>query len=171
MSTLSVTDAAALWRQMAGALSYVHMHCIVHDDVKPENIMWHGQGRHSVLLDFGAAIFHPGKAPVSFNASGTPAYAPPEYLLRRKGPEGDVWALGVTMLFAMGSVKLPSGAWILPHALEGREEPRREMVSWLAEIDSLRSAVQAQQPLVARMLVADPDLRIESSELVQEIRS
>jgi serine/threonine protein kinase len=154
---------------MAGVLAYLHAQSIIHDDVKPENIMWHDEERKSVLLDFGAAIHQPNDAPVAFSPSGTPPYTPPEFLQERKGPEGDVWALGITVLFARGFVKLPDGEWMLPHALEGRKEAREEMIEWLVEIDQWRQRLKDDETVLAMMLEEDPDVRIPSSRLVKEL--
>lgn len=87
---------------MPGVLAHLHSTCsLMHDDVKPENIMWDPVSRNGVLVDLGAALNHKALPDDFFNPSGTPPYAPPEYLRRRKGRAGDVWALGVTMFFCV----------------------------------------------------------------------
>lgn len=63
-----------------------------------------------VLIDFGAA-FYLKDAP-EFNPSGTPSYVAPEFLQRHRGKEMDVWALGMTMLWALGRMELPDGEGI-----------------------------------------------------------
>ncbi|ROW10167.1 hypothetical protein VMCG_01855 [Cytospora schulzeri] len=157
-STLTPSDCAILWTQMSGVLAHLHYTCfLIHDDVKPENIM--------VLIDFGAALDRKLLPDGFFNPSGTPPYAPPEYLKRRKGMEGDVWALGVTMLFAFGCLPLPDGAWILPEVFE-REEVRREMVEWLDEVEGWRGKLAGgDKVLLVEMLEADPVRRIGSKDL------
>jgi serine/threonine protein kinase len=172
MSTVSTSDVTALWSQVAKALDYLHVRRIMHDDVKPDNIMWHTETSHAVLMDFGAASFHPKSEQPHFNPSGTPPYAPPEYLDRRKGPASDVWALGVTILFAMGYIRLPVGAWILPHALEGKDDskPRKQMLEWLSDVKLWAEKLHSEQETLARMLNPNPDERITSSDLAHQLQ-
>lgn len=169
-STLSPPDCATLWAQMSSALAHLHSTCcLIHDDVKPENIMWNPVSQNSILVDFGAALNRKVLPAGFFNPSGTPPYAPPEYLQRRKSSEGDVWALGVTMLFAFGYLPLPDGAWILPEAFE-KEGVRRDMVDWLNEVEGWRRRLAGgEKGLLAEMLEADPDGRVGSKELARRL--
>ncbi|KUI74498.1 Calcium-dependent protein kinase 16 [Cytospora mali] len=169
-STLPPSDCAILWTQMSGVLAHLHDTCsLIHDDVKPENIIWDPVSRNSVLIDFGAALNLKVLPEEFFNPSGTPPYAPPEYLRRRKGREGDVWALGVAMLFALGRLPLPNGDWILPEVFE-KEDVRREMVEWLDEVEGCRTAlVGGGDILLAEMLEPDFVNRIGSGELVRRL--
>jgi serine/threonine protein kinase len=173
-STLSSEDSTTLWKQISGALAHLHASSITHDDVKPDNIMWDPPTHHSVLIDFGAALNHKVLPPGWFSPSGTPSYAPPEFLQRRKGNAGDVWALGVTMLFAFGYIKLPDGEWILPHVFE-QELVLEEMKSWLGEVEDWRRKVlagkNASDGLLAGMLEQDPDKRIVAVELELRLKA
>lgn len=156
-----------LWGQISSALAYLHANSITHDDVKPDNIMWDLTTQHSVLIDFGAALNHKELPADWFNPSGTPPYAPPEYLQRRKGSAGDVWALGVTMLFAFKYVKLPDGDWILPHTFED-EVVLDEMKGWLSEIEAWRKQLaNGHHDLIADMLEQNPGKRIIAADLEQ----
>jgi serine/threonine protein kinase len=146
---------------------------IIHDDIKPDNIMYSSSTLHCSLIDFGAAYNVEKVGKGYFNTSGTPPYAPPEYLKRTKGEEGegDVWALGVTMLFAIGEVELPAGDWILPHALEGGK-PRVEMETWLKRVQELGQDLESrggEWEVVRRMVRVDMGLRISSEELDREV--
>ncbi|KXH37085.1 hypothetical protein CSIM01_00147 [Colletotrichum simmondsii] len=194
--TLSHSDALAIWSQIASALSHLHSNCnIIHDDVKPENIIFFSPSLHSpqreehpqphaVLLDFGAAIPLPITLPSSstspspslniWSPSGTPPYAPPEFLHRHKSHASDIWGLGVTLLFCFGYIPLPTGSWILPHVFED-EAVKQEMVAWLDEVEELRTSLggsgDAGKVLLARMLERDPEVRIGSSEIVRLLES
>lgn len=69
---------------------------VVHNDVKPENILQ--VGGSWLLGDLGIAS-PPGREGVSARAGSLP-YLVPEYLAdarRGKHPPGDVWALGVVL--------------------------------------------------------------------------
>lgn len=165
ISTLPSGDSTTLWKQISGALAHLHANAITHDDVKPDNIMWDPATQHSVLIDFGAALNHKVLPTDWFNPSGTPPYAPPEFLERRKGNAGDVWALGVTMLFAFKYIKLPDGNWILPHVFE-EDLVLEEMKSWLTEVEGWRNVLLGRHDsLVAEMLEQDPDKRIVAAEI------
>ncbi|WYZ44064.1 hypothetical protein EsH8_VII_000500 [Colletotrichum jinshuiense] len=171
-TTLSPADADLVWSHVSGALAYLHSRSILHDDVKPDNIIFSPAAPHprAVLIDFGAALVNPSFLPSGgWTPSGTPPYAPPEFLQRRKGYAGDIWGLGVTMLFCLGRVPLPDGEWILPHVFED-EAVRGEMVAWLGRVEELRGAeVGGERGLLAEMLNPDPDARIGSGELARRL--
>ena len=166
-STITRSACEVLLRQMSSALAYLHAKSIVHDDVKPDNIMWSNEQNRAVLIDFGAA-FDPSSLPQKhFEPSGTPSYVSPEFLNRRKSDKGDVWALGIVILFALGIITLPSGAWFLPSVFrEGKDQ--RQMKDWLDVIGRLTREVAEMQPLVVKMLETDPDKRISSGALRDE---
>ncbi|XP_014669540.1 PREDICTED: MAP kinase-activated protein kinase 2-like [Priapulus caudatus] len=90
-------EAAAIVRQIAEAIAYLHGMNIAHRDLKPENLLYTDKGKHATLklTDFGFA-----KETQNFNSLQTPCYTPyyvaPEVL----GPEHydkscDMWSLGV----------------------------------------------------------------------------
>ncbi|KAI0121333.1 kinase-like domain-containing protein [Xylariales sp. AK1849] len=162
-SQLTPSDCATIWSQMASGLAYLHSMSIIHDDVKPDNIMWSGEHKRSVLIDFGAALLNMPEG--YFNPSGTPSYAPPEFLSQKKGAKDDIWALGITMLFAFGYTPLPRGGWLLPAVWDAANNARLSMLQWLAQVEQLRDVMKRDNPLAAAMLDADPDARISSSEL------
>lgn len=165
-STLSRADGTIVLRQLASALAHIHAHGIVHDDVKPDNIMWASvPTSRAVLIDFGAAL-NLAHLP-SFNPSGTPSYVPPEFLDKRKGVEGDIWGLGVVMLFVWGNVTLPDGDWLLPGVWdEGGDVKMRQ---WLGIIGTLTAQERAKGGILGHMLEEDPDKRIRSDELVTRL--
>ena len=159
-STLSRSACDLVLNQMANALAYLHFNLVVHNDVKPENIIH----RRAVLIDFGAA-FNPTALPQEdFVSSGTPSYVSPEFLQKGKGEKGDVWAFGAVMLFVLGWVALPDGDWFLPNVFE-EGKGLRQMKDWLEAITRLGREVADKHPLLAKMLEADPDDRIGSREM------
>ncbi|KAI1842164.1 hypothetical protein JX266_011697 [Neoarthrinium moseri] len=166
-STLSADDSNVVLTQMASALAHLHRRSVIHDDVKPDNIMWSSSQQRSVLIDFGAAIIDMPEG--YFNPSGTPSYAPPEFLKKRKDAKGDIWGLGVTMLFAFGYVALPDGEWLLPAVFE-EGTPRREMLEWLAEVEIMKHRTERGNPLLAAMLETDLGKRIGNSVSFTEFK-
>lgn len=168
-SMISATYGTIIWFQMASALHHIHMRNVIHDDVKPDNIMWSPVHQRAVLIDFGAASSDP---PLNwFNESGTPSYAAPEYLIRHKSSASDVWGLGITMLFVFGHVPLPDGKWILPVALKEGTEARMEMETWLTEVETVRSQIGKEKAMVMlyNMLNPDPSSRVNSGSVAASV--
>jgi serine/threonine protein kinase len=161
----------ALFSQMANALRYIHANLITHDDVKPENIVWSTELRRAVLIDFGAALDYNTVPASFFNPSGTPPYVPPEFLQKIKHAKGDIWALGLVMLFALRHISLPDGGWHLPAVTAEDGPDRQRLRQWFEQIGQLRAELTTAEPLIYRML--DPDLgaRINSSDLVQQLQA
>lgn len=109
----SRVDAARILRDVASALHYLHSRRLVHNDIKPANILY-APDRGAVLCDFGLT----SAAGSPSTTGGTPFYVPPEFIgARARGAPSDVWALGVTMLYVLR--KLP-----FPDARAGRAHPR-----------------------------------------------
>jgi serine/threonine-protein kinase 11 len=87
--------AAAIFAQVVSGLRHLHSVGIVHQDIKPSNILVTDAGEAKVA-DFG--IGH--RFASAHDVIGTPAYQPPEILdegVLRDPVKEDVWSLGVTM--------------------------------------------------------------------------
>ncbi|OTA05955.1 hypothetical protein A9Z42_0066720 [Trichoderma parareesei] len=95
-SSMKPSEAKRILCNVSSALAYLSRREIVHHDIKPANITYSAK-RGAVLIDFGMAA----SVTDSRTMGGTPHFVPPEYVDARigsRGPPGDVWALGVTML-------------------------------------------------------------------------
>ncbi|XP_030578790.1 LOW QUALITY PROTEIN: hormonally up-regulated neu tumor-associated kinase homolog A-like, partial [Archocentrus centrarchus] len=95
-------------RQLVLAVEHLHRAGVVHRDLKIENLLLDEQDNIK-LIDFGlsncAGIL--GYSDPFSTQCGSPAYAAPELLSRKKyGPKVDVWSIGVNM-YAMLTGTLP----------------------------------------------------------------
>jgi len=100
---LDFERALHLHAELASALDCLHLHDVLHADIKPENVGIDDRG-HVKLLDFGLSIClqpdlhfnnHTGRLEV-VTETGTLAYASPEILKRKPhGIEADWWSFGV----------------------------------------------------------------------------
>lgn len=105
---LSESDIRSYFFQLLDAVSYMHSKCIVHKDIKLENILV-TKGRIR-LIDFGFSRRFVKGAPTLKDNKGSLHYAAPEIWngLHYEGPSVDVWAMGVT-LFLLTTGFFPFG--------------------------------------------------------------
>ncbi len=119
-------DEAGLWRfikDVAAGLAYLHHKNVVHQDIKPDNILIDDEGSF-LITDFG--ISKQLKATMraqstTMSAAGSISYMGPERFasVPQTLPASDVWSLGATVYHlacgeppfnAMGGVLLRNGA-------------------------------------------------------------
>ena len=89
---------AVIGARVAEALDYVHFNKLLHRDVKPANIMVSRDGEVK-LMDFGIAKDRTASDLTRDGMLvGSPSYIAPELLAGEPAdPQGDIWALGVTL--------------------------------------------------------------------------
>ncbi len=135
IGTVEVLDIAV---QLALALRAIHAAGVVHQDIKPANIILTRAGVVKVI-DFGIAVFTgaPSEGAPSEDALvrppvlGSPNYMSPERLLRRPAdPRSDLFSLGI-VLYEMATGVLPfkadSPGETLSNVLDARIVPVLEM--------------------------------------------
>jgi len=87
--------------RMLNALKYIHFHGVVHGDLKPQNVIIKAEDHTVILVDFGLAMVKPQKK--SASVGYTDLFCPPE---QKTGspliPESDFYALGMTLIYALG---------------------------------------------------------------------
>ncbi len=84
---------------VGNALSYAHDHGLVHQDIKPDNILL-GDFGEVLVLDWGSATQWPTTG--TSKLYGTPIYMSPEQARREQStPLSDVYCLGATLFHAL----------------------------------------------------------------------
>lgn len=116
VTTMEVPEAVSLAAEVAHTLVYIHEKGYIHNDVKPDNVLFRyplevGRQYTPVLIDFGIAA-----KKQKVQDAGSVHFMAPERLAETRGeipPEAiedptkaDVWAIGV-LLYRMISGKLP----------------------------------------------------------------
>lgn len=180
-------DGLRILCDIAEALAYLHGRHLVHNDIKPANVLY-STARGAVLCDFGLST--PAANPPS--GGGTPYYVPPEFIGQNlRGPASDVWALGVTMLYVLRKIQYPDARAHRNHArplywqiaainnpnvnhrrVGNGQSAATQMRDWLVEIFDARKTLDARDTLervVSEMLDPQPQKRITMAKVVQEL--
>ena len=89
-------DAARTIERLASALSYAHRKGVIHRDLKPDNILFDGDGA-PFISDFGIAKFSQSQSDLTGSGIiGTPAYMSPEQATGDSlDHRSDIYGLGV----------------------------------------------------------------------------
>ncbi|MEO3871468.1 serine/threonine-protein kinase [Nonomuraea sp. B12E4] len=91
---------AAVGLRVLSALEVAHAHGMLHQDVKPANILLDHDGS-AMLTDFGIAVSMGGHG-ARFGGGGSLGYMAPERLNEQpSGPESDLWSLGAGLYTAV----------------------------------------------------------------------
>ena len=148
-------------------LMHAHDRKVIHQDVKPGNIMIRDVDHRALWIDFGSASIL-GKSDPGYNgAAKTLSYVAPERMdgSKRGNPATDLYSLGV-MLYEAALGKSP---WVIPSKLSFQEylghlyNLKMELRVDLSELDS------SQAKLVKSLLSPDPKRRPTAQQALKLI--
>ncbi|HXT02004.1 MAG TPA: protein kinase, partial [Elusimicrobiota bacterium] len=151
---LRPAEAVSYLRQIAMALDHAHSAGVVHQDLKPANIMVAGD--RAKVMDFGIArrVQETMSTLSRVEVAGTPAYMAPEQEMGGVvTPAADVFALGAcTYELLTGRVPFPGGAMMMK--AEKKFRPASEVTPTLPA---------AADAVIGRALEPDPAARWPSA--------
>jgi transcriptional regulator with GAF, ATPase, and Fis domain/serine/threonine protein kinase len=130
------------------ALCAVHDAGLVHGDVKPDNVLVHGEHGEAVLVDFGFARA-PGMTPLR----GTPRYMAPEMFLGMLTQAADVYALGVALYELAGGESVSAHASKPLPALSSLSSAFMELIALFTEQSAEKRPSDAREALSALLLL------------------
>jgi serine/threonine protein kinase len=162
---ITIADAVAIARQVAGALAEAHRHDLLHRDIKPENLMLEAGVIDRVrVVDFGLArrIVEDHKLTATGFALGTPGYMAPEQTRGVRALDGRV------DIFALGCVLYECLAGFAPFA--GENPLAIQIKVLLTEPPPLGEVAEIPDALariVGKMMAKEPDARPASMREVE----
>lgn len=166
----SVEAMRAIVEQIARGLMALHRLDMLHQDLRPENVMIDGAGTVKII-DFGS-VRVAGIAEIETrvgqpNILGTEQYTAPEYFLGETGsPQSDMFSLGV-IAYEMLSGRLPYGSQV---SRCRTKEAQRRLV-YASVLDPLREIPAWMDATLERAVRPNPERRYEQlSELVYDLR-
>ena len=155
-------DALEVVKQVAKALEYAHGHRLIHQDIKPDNIMLTAQGQVK-LADLGISkTFDEAEAETTpKRVMGTPHYMAPEAALgKRIDHRVDIYSLGAT-LYQLLTGKTPYSGTSATEVLKA------QVMDPFPPVQDLAPDVPDEVcDLVEQMTAKDPDQRLSTATAV-----
>lgn len=150
-------DLIRFLHDVAAGLEYLHDHNIIHQDIKPDNILL-DDNCNFLVTDFGISVDSNSNGLGDSNgmSGGTRAYMGPERFEGITNSASDIWALGATAIELLTG-NPPYG----DHGglLQAEGEPLPEMPKLQPEV----------KDIILRCLEKDPTKRIKATEIRQKI--
>jgi len=170
VNTFSESDVILFIAELVDVLEYIHRHNIYHRDIKPENIVLKissHKGLKLVLIDFDIARAQ-NRPTISLLEDGThffvgtPEYCAPEQFLNPQGvgASTDIFSTGILFYELLTGIK-PFINGNIPSMYDGGRFPKL----------SKHNISTPLYDLLCKMLVEDPDKRIKTNELREELQN
>ncbi|EIM79354.1 kinase-like protein [Stereum hirsutum FP-91666 SS1] len=159
------------FRSLLSGVQFLHEHGVVHNDIKPANILL-STSLIPVLVDFGFAERYELKSSKAFQSNltyGTPEYLSPERArgLPHDTRKSDVWSLGVTFF------EILVGRTPFEHVEGEQFETKEDLEKYWAR--TLRgkwvgkwTMSRAIEKLLKRMIQPNADLRCVTADAIED---
>ncbi|MEL6108965.1 MAG: protein kinase, partial [Planctomycetota bacterium] len=159
--------ATWIFQRLAGALAHSHARGVLHNDLKPSNVLIRNDGEPA-LLDFNLAHALSGQTPR--RVGGTLPYMAPETYQAMMGlhdqsrPHSDIYSLGVMMYeFVTGRLPYAKPTSIADIDLQAAVDQRRVPLSWETR-DNVSPGLKS---IIERCLAFNPEQRYSLAEQLQ----
>lgn len=173
-------DIWSLLADVASGLDYLHSQDVIHQDIKPDNILIDNNGR-CLISDFGISTKARStlrKSMMGNVSGGTTAYMAPERFSREPAPikASDIWSLGATIFELMtgnvpfgdlGGGMQKSGAEV-PYIKGNYSDELQYLVERMLSLETWDRPTAAQIALWAEKPNSRPKRDVVSNEPVQE---
>lgn len=162
---LSPAETIDIGRQLVSAVGHIASLELVHRDLKPDNILFRGDGATPVIVDFGLVRDLVGTSLTEtwhMRGPGTPFYAPPEQLRNEKAMidwRADQFSLGVVLAI--------SALGIHPYQEDGNTPTQTvELVANRGQqvVRFLEAATKSNFPFLIRMTAPWPVERFRTPD-------
>ena len=179
-SAMSLPTIMRLWCEVADALAYAHHMGILHQDIKPSNVLLSEAGE-AKLADFGIARAADAATAQDQTAAGTLLYMAPEQLRGQTlTASADIYSLGL-VAFEMLTGTLPDGHLDTQTMLRRRQQreltfddirrPLTQALSRRDQMDEIGASITDFARILHRCLRKNPRDRFKSAaQLVKLLR-
>lgn len=164
-----INDLHLILAKIVPVLYYLHSNGIIHNDMKPDNILLHNQTHSTNLIDFSASVLHK-----AFYSKCNYNFMAPEALFDGKvTTKSDMWGLGVTCLFYIFNMLICDRIGPMPpesHERHIRNYLKAQSVKseYLGFDEAKLSQNKPILNIIKSMLHFDPKKRISSVELFHD---
>ncbi|KAH9924299.1 uncharacterized protein BXZ73DRAFT_103586 [Epithele typhae] len=168
---VSESHAKEWFRSLLSGVEFLHKHGVVHNDIKPANILLSNENV-PVLVDFGFAERYDLQSSEAFHSNlsyGTPEYLSPERArgLPHDTRKSDVWSLGVTffeILVGRTMFELSEGEQFSTKADLEKYWARTLRGKWVGTWTMSKGV----EKLLRRMVLPNADLRCTASQAMAD---